>query len=123
MRLRSAWGTNLPTELENLNRRFKELAVQKGINRNSNDEVHQLSARIAELEKQKLKYQRLGLTCFKCEKQGHMAKDCRVRQGVTCNYCHKQEHVESECRTKQYQGQRNNAYRSQPQNRNNGNNI
>ena len=66
------------------------------------------------------------VTCFNCNKKGHMARDCRSkticrkckREGHTerncgkkCNFCQRWGHVESECRTKRNQSQRQNTSR------------
>ena len=37
--------------------------------------------------------------CYRCEKSGHLAKDCQV--AVKCNYCHRSGHIEARCYRKQ----------------------
>ena len=38
--------------------------------------------------------------CYRCEKNGHAMKDCRLSNAV-CNFCGKKRHIEAACITKQ----------------------
>lgn len=55
----------------------------------------------------------IHVVCFKCNKTGHIAKDCRQEskaksaRNITCNYCKKQGHVISECRKREHNRSQN----------------
>lgn len=38
-----------------------------------------------------------GVRCFRCDQQGHIAKNCRIPQ---CRFCHKIGHLDKDCRAK-----------------------
>lgn len=65
------------------------------------------------------------VTCFNCNRTGHMAKDCRAKdkkserpstsssvksiQKITCNYCKKPGHLIKDCRKRKYVNEKKNA--------------
>src|SRR5436190_2352939 len=63
-------------------------------------EIHKLSARIAELEREKVRNRRQTNTCYNCGRTGHMQKECRQQRrnnATNCNYCKRTGHNENEC--------------------------
>ena len=37
------------------------------------------------------------MKCFRCQEQGHMARDCKVKEVVKCFNCYKFGHKASDC--------------------------
>ena len=74
-------------------------------------EIHKLSARIAELEREKVRNRRQTNTCYNCGRTGHMQKECRQQRrnnATSCNYCKRTGHNENDCWTKQNRMKYNN---------------
>ena len=87
------------------------------------NEMHRLSMRLAELEREKVRDRRQTITCYNCGKTGHTKRDCRQQRQnnvTTCNYCNKRGHNENECWTKQNRMGYNN---NNAQGRNNNQNM
>ena len=56
-----------------------------------------------------------NVTCFRCEKQGHISKNCNV--AVKCSFCHKQGHIASKC----FEAKKQNSKIGKKQDSNNSN--
>src|SRR5438034_3506001 len=90
-----------------INQKFYERIVRT----EEPDVLHKLSARIAELEREKVRNRKQTITCYNCGKTGHTKRECKQqRQNITaaCNYCKRTGHNENDCWTKQNRTRYNN---------------